>query len=959
MDLTFQPYEWYVDTGEEHTHIYIFGRDHRNKTVATIVTDFTPHMYVELPRNLDKTKIRRIATHIGSETAKYLAKRPKLEYKKFLFYSSAIETDNGLEREEYPFVLLRFVSMKNLYITRRIIRQMRKIPGIGDVVLNVREDDIPPLTRFLAERQLKLCAPLRIANAIESFSMTTCHREFTVSHRNISLSDEEVHTTPVVLSWDIEAYAKNRNSMPNPKQPSDSMFQISMVFQSGSVVEKYLLSSKDCGPIDGCCVVNCGDEKTLIQTFIDLIVEKDVDIIIGYNTAGFDYRYLRKRAELFKVRDLRKGSRLANMTEVEKWKTKWFSSAYGKVDINVVDFIGRCFLDVMWFTKREYKLGSYRLDAVAEHFLKSQKDPLNHHDIFDRYEMGTLDSIAEVGKYCVKDSALVLDLYNKMECWHSVRELANVVGVQFSHLYCRGQQIRTKFLLYIHQYENFVIPKRYRENETGYSGAVVFEPVPGTHENVFCMDFQSLYPSLIKTFNISWDTFVEESRTDIPDDECFVFEWEDHKNCEHAEKKQTGKKAVVICEKRKYRFVKKWKGAAPIVIAFLLDARKQTRRQLAPIENLLEAQTDFEKGELEKYSSDERKTLSESMEQLLGEHKFPMSKSGIEKLGTMATVLNKRQLGYKITANSLYGTFGANGDLGLDACAMCVTASGRQVILKTADLCQEMYRATMVYGDTDSVMIQFPTKYLENEKIGDFGERIARELSDKFPGDLVLDFEKMFSRMLIVSKKRYAGIMCNKFGNPVKILLRGLLVVRRDNCEWARIVYKEILMKILESGSFEECVDSVVHWALALMYNQVPIEDLTITKCLSKTRQEYARPDSTPQLILAERLRRRGHFIQTGDRIPYIFLEPTLRGQNQGDLSEDPEYYKRHSRYLRLGRLYYLDHQFKTPITQLLSVAFKKNPSAATVVKKLIRQIELKRKIGLHIRELTTTVVCE
>jgi DNA polymerase delta subunit 1 len=84
----------------------------------------------------------------------------------------------------------------------------------------------------------------------------------------------------------------------------------------------------------------------------------------------------------------------------------WSSNAFGKQDLTLLDIDGVIFIDLYLIIKRDFKLTSYKLDAVAEHFLGAHKDPLTPKGIFKCFEASTPKSMALVGKYCVQDAML-------------------------------------------------------------------------------------------------------------------------------------------------------------------------------------------------------------------------------------------------------------------------------------------------------------------------------------------------------------------------------------------------------------------------------------------------------------------------------------------------------------------------------------------------------------------------
>lgn len=130
-----------------------------------------------------------------------------------------------------------------------------------------------------------------------------------------------------------------------------------------------------------------------------------------------------------------------------------------------------------------------------------------------------------------------------------------------------------------------------------------------------------------------------------------------------------------VCGSFKYKFIKaevSEKGVIPTLLENLLSARKETRKQLKEVENKIK--------ELEKDNKDNNE---------------------IEQLKNLAIVLNKRQLSYKVSANSMYGAMGVKkGYLPFLPGAMCVTFVGRQSIAKTVKIVEEKYNGNVIYGDS-------------------------------------------------------------------------------------------------------------------------------------------------------------------------------------------------------------------------------------------------------------------
>lgn len=236
----------------------------------------------------------------------------------------------------------------------------------------------------------------------------------------------------------------------------------------------------------------------------------------------------------------------------------------------------------------------------------------------------------------------------------------------------------------------------------------------------------SLYPSLIISYNLDYTTCAFDPS--IPDDLCNVMEWEDHIACKHDPKvirkkeltkliddlvaDKSKKKANqdllskyrkersditkslnknVMCEKRKYRFLKvtddhpEFKGVLPNIVQSLLDARKDTRKEMGKLKDKLKTTTD----EVER-----------------------------KEIETMVSILNQRQLAYKVSANSMYGITGVKaGMLPFMPVAMSITYKGRENIIKAAEYGKQKFNGQLIYIDTDCLLWSSPIIIRKDDKI--------------------------------------------------------------------------------------------------------------------------------------------------------------------------------------------------------------------------------------------------
>jgi DNA polymerase delta subunit 1 len=169
---------------------------------------------------------------------------------------------------------------------------------------------------------------------------------------------------------------------------------------------------------------------------------------------------------------------------------------------------------------------------------------------------------------------------------------------------------------------------------------------------------------------------------------------------------------------------------------------------------------------------------------------------------------------------------------------------------------------------------------------------------------------------LLFSKKRYAGLMYTKPDTPDYIDVKGLQLVRRDNCPLVKDVSNAILDKIM----YQRCADLAIEEArasvLRVLRHQEPLDKFVVSKAL---RSDY-KNTAQPHLYVAKKITRRtGQPVPSGARVPFVFVaDPANPDGLLAERAEDPEYVREHG--LDLDVLHYVEHQLESPITALLEL---------------------------------------
>lgn len=942
----------FVNTKND-THIRIWALNKQNKPICLNITDFNPYVYVELPQHIDWSNMSyfyRFCEGIESicSWATYKPISKQLVKKKKLYYANL---DSNNDYKLYHFVCLTFKHTKHINSLKYKLKEQDNklnVVGIGEIDIKLHEYTANPILQLTSKHNIPTAGWISFKGKeiTEEETDTFAYKEYKVKCNNIIYNEKmDIIPQPYVLSFDIEVNSNNINKFPTGDHINDKIFQISCVFfvQGTNKYERILLTLFNPNPIKNTKIISYKSETQLLIGFRDLIIKKNPQLIIGYNILNFDIPYMIKRSK--KVCNC--FDKFSQMSTIKNYncsikEIKWSSSAYRNQEFEFLQTPGRIFIDLLPIVRRDYKFENYTLKLVSTFFLGETKDPLDHKDIFRGYRMGMIDDdrgkkmLGIVGKYCVQDSVLVGKLFEKIQTWVGLFEMAKTCNVPIIYIFTMGQQIKVYSQVYKRcLHTNFIvendgyIPK----DDEQYTGATVFPPVPGLYDRVIPFDFASLYPTTIIAYNIDYSTLVTDEN--IPDDMCNIIEWEDHVGCEHDDDDKVGKFNQTICAKRKYRFLKEPKGVMPALLELLLNTRKKTKKEMKDIKRRIKE---------EDLDEDTKNNL-------------------IKK----CIVLDKRQLAYKVSANSMYGSMGVKkGYLPFMPGAMCTTARGRQSIEKAASVIQNYHNGKLIYGDTDSCYIHFP-HLKTSEDCWDYALKVEESVSNLFPRPMKLEFEEaIYWRFFILSKKRYMAISCGRDGIlSDNIEKKGVLLARRDNSKFVRDLYESIIMMIFDGKSKEDTLYFIVKYINDLCSGKFNYKDFIITKIVGDitdykvkelptdfkkrmkrlndldinlhTTYEEHNPENChvckqeyekykikclpAHIQLSEKIKQRGKNIEAGSRMEYLVSIGNGHLSKQYDKLEDPNYQQKYKDIVKIDYLHYLKTSCP-PIDQILRVGF-------------------------------------
>ena len=1014
----FFSYYWFLDEREQDvTSIRVYGLNNKNENVCIRVDDFQPYIYFELPDKIEWTasKAQLLGDKIDfiMKEHKPLKKRLDMKYR---LYGANLDINEN--KKMFPYLYCSFSNKNDIKKAFYMTKKPLNIIGIGNISLKIHEQDADPILQFVSNRDIPTAGWISFIGkeVKKDDKITYCEKEYIVSWNNVKKINKDMVGKPKIMGFDIEVNSTNPSAMPKAEIQGDKIFQISCVFsrfgESEDDYDIYLLTlgEPDAEIVgENVTIYMYNSEIELLEGFTELITTENPNVIVGYNILGFDIPYMIDRAKFpclcFNNFDKMGFNKFAHAKE----KTiKWSSSAYGNQEFQFLDAEGRLFVDLLPLIKRDYKMNNYTLKTVSDFFIGDKKDDLSAKGIFKCYRVGTKKekdgtysnkakkAIAVCGKYCVKDTVLVMKLMEKIQTWVGLTEQAATYNTSIFSIYTQGQQIKVYSQVYKYCFQHNIVVEKdgyvTKENER-YVGAHVFPPVPGLYERVLPFDFCSLYPTTIIAYNIDYSTIVFDES--IPDEKCNVMSWNDHISCEHdpkvikknkltkyidsqkeklkeLRKKRDNKLNKLIkqdiiddinkivedlkpftkersdivkklsknpmCEKRYYRFLKEPKGVMPTILQNLLDARKNTRKIIKDNKNKLEILNDEKE---------------------------------IDNIKRLNNVLDKRQLAYKVSANSMYGAMGVKkGYLPFMPGAMVTTYMGRVNIELVAKTIPEKYGGQLVYGDTDSNYITFPQlKSKTAAETWDYAVMVANEVSKLFPKAMKLEYEEaIYEQFFILTKKRYLYTSCNREGViDKKIGKRGVAISRRDNSLLLRILYEKVIQMIFDRVKAEDILYFLLEELNKVCSRSCEYSNFVLTKSIkdvnnmelisfkdekgkikgkigdyivkilpntkkereeqlkkkeADTEEEYYAKCLPAVVQLAEKMRNRGQRVDIGSRIEYVITDNGVTNDKQYNKLENLDYFLSHSDILKIDYMYYIK-LLCNPIDEMLNVAFK------------------------------------
>jgi len=445
-----------IDIDDSEKGIILFGITENKKRISLIDSSYRPSFLV-LPSDKDKA-LKEIEDIIRKNSLPVI----EMISEKFLFHG-----------EEKEFIKIFTKRQQDLQKVRDAIKILEAKRGGSGSIIDEYEYQMSAYRTYLAQKGFSCFSWLDVEFEDDKIS---------------SIKKTDAPKPPLkILAFDMEVIEVQRGT--------PSIIMISVFGEGLSKIityqnAKYTINS-----------VVVKDEKEVIKTFIDIIKEYDPDIIAGYNTDLYDMPILRDRANKLKV-NINILSRDNSGIKLSKRARFTTARLIGRVHIDIFNFVFNILSPML-------QSEQLTLKNVAHELIGDTKLDMEYEDIIQAWDKGhELDKLA---RYCLKDSELVYELTKML--LPDIEELTKITGQSlFDTSRMPYSQLVEWYYIKKTKQQNRVIPNQPKFDEIkarqqiSYEGGFVKEPEVGIHKGIAVVDFASLYPSIIATYNISIDT---------------------------------------------------------------------------------------------------------------------------------------------------------------------------------------------------------------------------------------------------------------------------------------------------------------------------------------------------------------------------------------------------------------------------------------------------------------------
>ncbi len=401
------------------------------------------------------------------------------EFKPYFFIKTS-DLKKAEKLEKFESEQTNFLNFNREQVTKIITNIPQEVPKLRksfeDHDIECYEADIRFAYRFLIDKKIQ--GSLDIDGEYESSeTVDRIYKEPEISpasHKPTNLK---------ILSLDIET------SIDGKKLYCISLY--SKNYERSFIVSKNKFQN----------TVSCPDEETLLQNFQKAILLEDPDIITGWNVIDFDLNFLKNKFSKYKnIFNLGRDNTPSKLKLQEGFFRDSKADVSGRQVLDGLSLLKSSFVKV-----RDYKLGTVAIDILGKGKLIAHEDKSKIDEIYKKDQKLLLD-------YNLLDAKLVYEIIHKSQTLDLSIQRSLLTGMPLDRV---SASIASFDSIYLNKARerNLVCPSgKFSEKPSPITGGFVMESKPGIYDNVLVLDFKSLYPSLMRTFNLDPMSFLGKKK---------------------------------------------------------------------------------------------------------------------------------------------------------------------------------------------------------------------------------------------------------------------------------------------------------------------------------------------------------------------------------------------------------------------------------------------------------------
>ncbi|MEK6952796.1 MAG: DNA polymerase II, partial [Nanoarchaeota archaeon] len=247
--------------------------------------------------------------------------------------------------------------------------------------------------------------------------------------------------------------------------------------------------------------ISCPDEENLLENFSKVLSLEDPDIITGWNVIDFDLNFLKEKFNQYEIPFQLGRDNSNSKIKIEK----------GFFRDSKADLVGRQVLDGLSLLRASFvKVRDYKLDTVAYNILGKNK--LIAHKDKSKIDQIYKDDPERLIEYNLEDAKLVYEILEKSGTLELSIQRSLLTGMQLDRVSASIASFDSLYLKKARERKLVCPTGKFSEKPSPITGGYVMESKPGIYDNVLVFDFKSLYPSLMRTFNLDPASYLGKKK---------------------------------------------------------------------------------------------------------------------------------------------------------------------------------------------------------------------------------------------------------------------------------------------------------------------------------------------------------------------------------------------------------------------------------------------------------------